>query len=71
VTALLLAWSEGDKNALEALVPLVYDDLRRLARRHMRGERKGVTLQEIAYIWDDIAPLAFRLAQPGASESSA
>lgn len=38
---------------------------------HKSDERKGVTLQEIAYIWDDIAPLAFRLAQPGASESSA
>ena len=33
VTRLLLAWSEGDRNALEKLIPLVYDELRRLAEQ--------------------------------------
>ncbi len=35
VTQLLLAWSDGDQAALDQLVPLVYDELRRLARRYM------------------------------------
>jgi len=50
VTALLLAWNKGDKSALEALVPLVYSELHRLARRYMRGERHGLTLQPTALV---------------------
>src|SRR5262245_38085176 len=50
VTRLLLAWSEGDKVALDRLVPLVYAELRRLARHHMRNERAGHTLQTTALI---------------------
>src|SRR5215468_7696655 len=50
VTALLLAWSEGDSKALERLTPLVYGELRRLAKYYMRGERDGHTLQTTALI---------------------
>jgi RNA polymerase sigma factor (TIGR02999 family) len=50
ITQLLLAWSDGDKQALDRLVPLVYDELRRLARNYMRKERAGQTLQTTALI---------------------
>jgi RNA polymerase sigma factor (TIGR02999 family) len=39
VTALLLAWSDGDQAAASRLIDAVYDELRRVARRHLRGER--------------------------------
>ena len=45
ITQLLNSWSAGDDGALNRLVPLVYDELRRLARRHLREERDGHTLQ--------------------------
>jgi len=45
VTGLLVAWRQGSQAALEALIPIVYDELGRLARRHMRGERRNQTLQ--------------------------
>jgi len=44
VTQLLADWSSGNQEALNALMPLVYDELRRLARSYMRGERPGHTL---------------------------
>jgi len=50
LTALLLAWGQGDAPALERLVPLVDQDLRQLARRHMRREPAGHTLQTTALI---------------------
>jgi RNA polymerase sigma factor (TIGR02999 family) len=50
VTELLVAWSKGDERALEALTPLVYDELRRLARSYMRQERAGHTLQSTALV---------------------
>jgi RNA polymerase sigma factor (TIGR02999 family) len=50
VTQLLLALSEGDKTALDRLMPLVYIELRRLAKHHMRRERAGHTLQTTALI---------------------
>jgi RNA polymerase sigma-70 factor (ECF subfamily) len=50
VTGLLVAWSEGDEIALERLMPLVHDELRRLARRFMAGERQGHTLQATALV---------------------
>ena len=50
VTGLLLAWSAGDQAALDRLMPLVYDELRRLARSYMRQERAGHTLQTTALI---------------------
>ena len=50
VTALLQAWSAGDRTALDRLVPLVHAELRRLARRYMRRERAAHTLQTTALI---------------------
>jgi len=50
VTRLLAAWSDGDKTALDKLVPLVYQELRRLARNHMRRERAGHPLQTTALV---------------------
>src|SRR5262245_9467842 len=50
VTGLLLAWSEGDQEALDRLMPLVYGELRRLAQSYMRRERAGHTLQTTALI---------------------
>jgi len=50
VTQLLVAWSNGDRGALEKLMPLVYDELRRLARRYMNREPAGHTLQTTALV---------------------
>lgn len=50
VSTLLRAWGNGDQNALEKLTPIVYDELRRLARRHMQGERPGHSLQTTALV---------------------
>jgi RNA polymerase sigma factor (TIGR02999 family) len=50
VTQLLIDWSRGDKAALDQLMPLVYDELRRLAKRHMARERPDHTLQTSALI---------------------
>ena len=50
VTDLLLSWRQGDAAALDRLVPLVYDKLRRVARRHVRGESPGHTLQATALV---------------------
>lgn len=50
VTQLLLAWNQGDEAALEHLTPLVHAELRRLARRYMRRERPGHTLQASALV---------------------
>ena len=49
-TALLLAWGRGDETALDQLIPLVHDELRQLARRHIAGERPGHTLQATALV---------------------
>jgi RNA polymerase sigma factor (TIGR02999 family) len=50
VTQLLIDWSKGDKEALDNLVPLVYEELRRQAARYLRHERAGHTLQTTALI---------------------
>ncbi|MBZ5662101.1 MAG: sigma-70 family RNA polymerase sigma factor [Acidobacteriia bacterium] len=50
VTQLLKAWSLGQDAALEELAPLVHQELRRLARRYMYGERAGHTLQTTALV---------------------
>ena len=50
VTDLLNDWSNGDQEALNRLMPLVYDELRRLASRHLRHERVGHTLQTTALV---------------------
>lgn len=50
ITGLLQAWSDGDPGSLEKLMPLVYDELRRLAKHYMARERPGRTLQTTALV---------------------
>ena len=50
VSELLVRWKAGDQDALEALVPLVYKELRLIARRHLQRERPGHTLQSAALV---------------------
>ena len=50
VTGLLLSWRQGDAAALDRLVPLVYDELRRVARGHLRREAPGHSLQATALV---------------------
>lgn len=58
VTQLLLNWRSGDQAALEELVPLVYDELRRLAEHYMQGERSDHTLQPTALVHEAYLRLA-------------
>ncbi|MBX3277426.1 MAG: sigma-70 family RNA polymerase sigma factor [Acidobacteria bacterium] len=50
ITGLLLAWNGGDRTALDQLMPLVYQELRRLARSYMRRQRSDHTLQTTALV---------------------
>ena len=50
ITALLQAWRQGDQTAFDTLVPLVHDELRQVARRHMSHEAPGHTLQPTALV---------------------
>src|SRR5918998_95728 len=50
VTQLLVDWSNGDQSALDKLMPVVYDELRRLASNYLRRERAGHTLQPTALV---------------------
>lgn len=50
VTQLLEQWSGGDRQAFDELIPLVYEELRRMAHRHMTHERAGHTLQATALV---------------------
>jgi RNA polymerase sigma factor (TIGR02999 family) len=50
VTQLLIGWGKGDKEALDELLPIVYDELRQQAARYLRRERAGHTLQTTALI---------------------
>jgi RNA polymerase sigma-70 factor (ECF subfamily) len=50
VTRLLADWGQGNEQARDALMPVLYDELRRLARRHMRRERPDHTLQSAALV---------------------
>ena len=50
VTDLLVHWSEGDQEALNKLIPLVYDELHKLASRYLRRERRDHTLQTTALV---------------------
>ncbi|HMV47329.1 MAG TPA: sigma-70 family RNA polymerase sigma factor [Blastocatellia bacterium] len=50
VTQLLAAWSEGDQNARDELIPLVYAELHRVAQNYLRRERRGHTLQSSALV---------------------
>jgi RNA polymerase sigma factor (TIGR02999 family) len=50
ITGLLIAWSDGDRTALERLLPLIERELRRIARQYMRRENPGHTLQATALV---------------------
>lgn len=50
VSGLLQAWGDGDRGALDRLTPIVYDELRRLAKLYMRRERPGHSLQATALV---------------------
>jgi RNA polymerase sigma factor (TIGR02999 family) len=50
ISGLLRAWSDGDQSALDRLTPIVYDELHRLARRYMKRERPGHSLQTAALV---------------------
>jgi RNA polymerase sigma factor (TIGR02999 family) len=50
ITRLLADWSNGDQQALEKLTPLVYEELRRLAKYYLKQERPGHTLQSTALV---------------------
>jgi RNA polymerase sigma-70 factor (ECF subfamily) len=61
VTELLLKWKCGDQESLRVLLPLVYSELRRLARHHLHGERPNHTLQSTALVHEAY----LRLVKPG------
>ena len=61
VTELLLKWKGGDQESLQALLPLVYSELRRLAQHHLRGERSDHTLQSTALVHEAY----LRMVKPG------
>jgi RNA polymerase sigma factor (TIGR02999 family) len=61
VTELLQKWKGGDQESLQALLALVYSELRRLARHHLRGERSDHTLQSTALVHEAY----LRLVKPG------
>ncbi len=50
VTALLLNWGNGEKDALDSLLPLIYNELRRVAEAYLRRDRPGHTLQATALV---------------------
>ena len=50
VTTLLRAWSDGDADAFERVLPLVYDELHRMAARYLAGERSSISLQATALV---------------------
>ena len=58
VRVLLSELREGDESALDRLLPLVYDDLRRIARRHLRGERPDHTLRTTALVHEAYIEIA-------------
>jgi RNA polymerase sigma factor (TIGR02999 family) len=58
VTGLLRAWRQGDRSAFDKLAPVVYDELRRLARRYMARERIGHSLQPTALVHEAYVRLA-------------
>jgi RNA polymerase sigma factor (TIGR02999 family) len=69
ITRMLNAWSQGDDRALDALVPLVYNDLRHMARRHLRHEREGHTLPGTGLVHEAFMRLAQSRSAHWASRS--
>jgi len=60
VTGLLQAWSGGDGEAFDRLIPVVYEDLSCIARRHLRGEREGHTFDTAALVHESYLHLVHR-----------
>jgi len=60
ITVLVHEYANGDKGALDCLLPLVYGELRRIAQKHLRGERAGHTLQPTALVHEMYARLAIQ-----------
>ncbi len=58
ITLLLIDWSKGDENALEQLMPLVYDELRQMARRYMNKQPAGHTFQATELIHETYLKIA-------------
>ena len=58
VTTLLRDWRSGERGALDELMPIIYDDLRRIAARHLQSERSGHTLQATALVNEAFVRLA-------------
>jgi RNA polymerase sigma factor (TIGR02999 family) len=58
ITVLVHEYANGDKGALDRLLPLVYAELRRIARKHLRDERPGHTLQPTALVHEMYSRLA-------------
>lgn len=58
ITVLLERWKDGDSAALQDLLPIVYDELRRVAQRYLRSERTGHTLQSTALVHEAYLRLA-------------
>jgi RNA polymerase sigma factor (TIGR02999 family) len=58
ITQLLQQWAQGDASALDALWPMVYDDVRQMARRQLAGERSSHTLQGTALVNEAFIKLA-------------
>lgn len=58
VTGLLRAWSAGEEGAFDRLIPLVYGELRRLAHRHLLGERPGHSVQTTTLVHEAYLRLA-------------
>jgi RNA polymerase sigma-70 factor (ECF subfamily) len=69
VTELLVKWHTGDEEALQALVPIVYNDLRAVAHRYLRRERRSHTLQTEALVHE--AYLRLIDGRPAATENRA
>ncbi len=63
ITALLVDWSKGDQLALEQLMPLVYDELRQMAKRYMRRQPSGHTFQTTELIHEAYLKLAKQTGQ--------
>jgi len=58
VTNLLLHWSKGDRSALDQLIPIIYDDLLRMARARLKNEQHQCTLQPTALVHESYLRLA-------------
>jgi RNA polymerase sigma-70 factor, ECF subfamily len=64
ITELLVQWSEGDRAALDRLAPIVYDELLRLARLRLSGERSDLTLQPTALVHEAYLKLMDQVRPP-------